>query len=122
MKRKQFLGEVELEILTVVWKSGEATVQDVLDDILTRRKAAYTSVMTMMKNLAQKGFLKHRTEGRSFVYSPAISQDEIKRSLLKDTVDSVFQGSSVELLQNLLDQEALGSKEIEELKKLIEDL
>ena len=122
MKRKQRIGSVELEILNIVWEKGEATVQDVVDVIQTRRKTAYTSVMTMLRNLASKGYLKHRSEGRAYIYSAAISPESIKRDLLKDTVDNVFKGSSVELVQNLLESENLTPEEIDEIKRLIGDL
>ena len=121
MKKKR-IGDVELGILAIVWDKEEATVQDVLDEILKKRKVAYTSVMTMMRNLAAKGVLKFRTEGRTYVYSAAIQPDTIRRGLLKETVDNVFKGSPVELVQNLFKTEKLSEAEIEEIKKLIEDL
>ena len=120
--KKKRIGDVELEILSIVWEKQEATVQDVLDRILKRRKVAYTSVMTMMRNLAEKGMLKYRTRGRTYVYSAAIKPDTIRRGLLKETVDKVFKGSPVELVQNLLETEHLSEEEIEEIKKLIKDL
>ena len=67
-----------MEILQIVWSRGEATVQEVLDQILRKRRVAYTSVMTMMRNLSDKGLLKHRTEGRSYVYSAAVNPRTIK--------------------------------------------
>jgi predicted transcriptional regulator len=122
MKKKKRIGDVELEILSIVWEKRQATVQDVLDVILKKRKVAYTSVMTMMRNLAEKGFLKYRTQGRTFVYSAAVKSDKIKQGLLKETVDKVFKGSPVELVQNLLEAETLTDEEIGEIKKLIEGL
>ena len=122
MKRRHKLGDVELEILHIVWKRGEATVSDVLAVIRKRRKTAYTTVMTMMRNLAQKGVLKYRTEGRTFVYSAAVAPEIIRRTLLEDTVDRVFGGSPVELVQNLIDAGKLSEKDVGEIKKMIEEM
>jgi predicted transcriptional regulator len=122
MGRKRKLGDVELEILSIVWDLGEATVADVRDVILKRRTVAYTTVMTMMRNLAEKGFLEHRTEGRTYVYTAAAPAQEVRRTLLRDTVDKVFGGSSVDLVQNLLDGRELSGEEIAEIKRLIEEM
>jgi predicted transcriptional regulator len=122
MAKSPRIGDVEMEILQIVWSRGEATVQDVLDEILRKRRVAYTSVMTMMRNLSEKGLLKHRSEGRSFVYSAAVNPRTIKRRLLRDTVDKVFGGSSVELIQNLVDTEKLSEEEVRELKRIIREL
>ena len=122
MKHKQVLGEVELEILNIVWEKGEASVQDVVDDILRNRKTAYTSVLTMMRNLHKKGYLTYRQEGRTDIYSAAIDPDEIKHNLLKNTLEKVFKGSSVELVQHLFQSEDLSKEEIAEIKKLIKEL
>jgi len=122
MAKSPRIGDVEMEILQIVWSRGEATVQDVLDEILRKRRVAYTSVMTMMRNLSEKGLLKHRSEGRSYVYSAAVNPRTIKRRLLRDTVDKVFGGSSVELIQNLVDTEKLSEEEVRELKRIIREL
>ena len=122
MAKSPRIGDVEMEILQIVWSRGEATVQEVLDQILRKRRVAYTSVMTMMRNLSDKGLLKHRSEGRSYVYSAAVNPRTIKRRLLRDTVDKVFGGSSVELIQNLVETEKLSEEEVRELKRIIREL
>jgi predicted transcriptional regulator len=122
MAKSPRIGDVEMEILQIVWSHGEATVQDVLNEILRKRRVAYTSVMTMMRNLSDKGLLKHRSEGRSYVYSAAVNPRTIKRRLLRDTVDKVFGGSSVELIQNLVETEKLSDEEVRELKRIIREL
>jgi predicted transcriptional regulator len=120
--KAQKIGDVEMEILQIVWSLEEATVQDVLDRILRRRRVAYTSVMTMMRKLSEKGLLKYRAEGRSYVYSAAVNPRTIKRRLLRDTVDKVFGGSPVELFQNLVETEKLTDEEVRELKRIIREL
>lgn len=122
MAKTPKIGDVEMEILQIVWSLEEATVQDVLDRILRRRRVAYTSVMTMMRNLAEKGLLKYRAEGRSYVYSAAVNPRTIKRRLLRETVEKVFGGSPVELFQNLVETEKLTDEEVRELKRIIREL
>jgi len=122
MKKDQLWGAVELETLNIVWDKGEATVQAVLDAILQNRQVAYTTVLTMMRNLAKKGFLDHRVDGRTYIYHATVEPEVIRGSLLKDTLEKVFQGSSVELVQSLLHKEKLTEDEVAQIKKLIEEL
>lgn len=65
------LGKTELEVLQIVWELEEATVNDVRNRILEKRQVAYTTIMTVMKNLTEKGALKYRKEGNAYVYSGA---------------------------------------------------
>jgi predicted transcriptional regulator len=122
VKGRPKLGDVELEILNLVWDLGEATVADVREVLLKRRNVAYTTVLTTMRNLSRKGFLRHRAQGRTYVYSATRPPEAIKRELLRDTVEKVFGGSPVDLVQNLLDAESLSEAEVAEIKKMIEEM
>ncbi|MDQ7039740.1 MAG: BlaI/MecI/CopY family transcriptional regulator [Rhodothermus sp.] len=112
-------GETEMEILQVVWELGEASVADVHARLGGGR--AYTTVMTVMRNLAEKGYLTFRRQGRMYVYRPAVPPEEFKANLLQRLVDRVF-GSPLELVQTLVRQESLGPDELAELQRLIEKL
>lgn len=112
-------GETEMEILQVVWELGEASVADVHARLGGNR--AYTTVMTVMRNLAEKGYLMFRKQGRMYVYRPAVPPEEFKSALLKRLVDKVF-GSPLALVQTLVRQETLSSDELSELQRLIEKL
>src|SRR5699024_2827133 len=96
------LGETEMEVLHHVWKLDEATVKDVRKRILENREVAYTTIMTVMKNLANKGYLKYRKEGNSYVYSPAREPDSVRSSLIGNLVKKVFKGSPKELVHTLV--------------------
>lgn len=126
MRNKKLLpiGETELEVLHIVWELGEATVNDVLERILKKRKVAYTTIMTVMKNLHKKGVLKYRKEGATYVYSATQHQEpeEVKGKLLDLVLKKVFQGSSAELIQTLVKKESLSEEEKTEIKKLIDGL
>jgi BlaI family transcriptional regulator, penicillinase repressor len=116
------LGETEMEILNHVWSIGEASVSDVHQKIKEYRDIAYTTVMTIMKNLADKHYLKYRQEGRSYIYSAAIQPNDVRFNLIDRLVDKVFQGSPKDLVQTLVQNENLSEEERREIKKMIEKL
>ena len=116
------LGETEMEILKHVWELGEASVADVREKMLEYRDVAYTTVMTIMKNLADKKYLKYREEGRSYIYSAAIDPNDVRFNLIDRLVDKVFEGSPKELVQTLVQSENLTEAERREIKKMIEKL
>lgn len=116
------LGETEMEVLHHVWELGEATVKDVQELVLERRKVAYTTIMTVMKNLADKGYLQYYKDGVTYVYSPAIEPESVRFSLISDLVKKVFKGSPSDLVQTLVHGEKLSKKEKDEIKNMIDEL
>lgn len=116
------LGETEMEILNIVWDLGEASVADVRERILEYREVAYTTVMTIMKNLADKEYLKYRKDGLSYIYSAAVKPDQVRYSLIDRLVDKVFKGSPTDLVQTLVKNENLSDEERREIKKMIDKL
>ena len=113
------LGETEMEILHHVWELGEATVAEVQELILSERKVAYTTVMTIMKNLNDKGYLKYRKEGVTFVYSAAQEPENVQFNLISKLIEKVFKGSPSALVHTLVKNENLTDKDRAEIKKLI---
>lgn len=111
-----------MEVLHHVWELGEATVADVLEQILKSRKVAYTTIMTVMRNLSGKGYLKFRKEGASYIYSAAIKPDDVRYSLIDRLVDNVFHGSPEDLVQTLVKSEKLSPEERERIRKLIDEM
>ena len=117
-KRSTTLTGQELEIMKVVWDLESATVRDVYEALLKRRKVAYTTVMTMMNILEQKGFLKKHQEERAYVYSPAQPQKQVVGSMVRDFVNRVFNGSAEPLLVHLVEEHGLSEKDLEEIARL----
>jgi predicted transcriptional regulator len=113
------LGEAEMEMLQHVWALGEATVTDVHERVLAEREVAYTTVMSILKKLADKGYLQYRTEGRAYVYSAERPPDEVRSALLQAIIERVFDGSPVALAQTLATQESVSDAEWEEIHALI---
>ena len=114
------LGRLELQIMNVVWNRGKATVHDV-KNALSRRKPAYSTILTMMRKLEAKGYLKHEVDGRTYVYRPSISQQAVRQGVLGDLVERLFDGSTSLLLTSLVEQNRISENELCEIRKLIEE-
>src|SRR6187401_1717004 len=119
-RRASVLAQQELQIMKVIWDRGPVTVRDVYETLLTRRHIAYTTVMTMMNILEQKGYLK-KTAGadRAFVYEPARSRKVVMRALVNEFIDRVFGGSANPLMVHLIEDEHLTEKDLADLRKAI---
>jgi len=116
------LGETEMEILHHVWDMGQATVADVRERIERERPVAYTTVMTVMRNLAEKGYLTFSRDGNTYLYTPLRPASEVRRSLVQDLVQKVFGGSATALVQSLVSGEQVSDEEVERIRKLIDDM
>ena len=114
------LGDLEAEIMGVVWEKGKATVQDVKDALEPRRSLAYTTVMTVMSRLAEKGVLERRKEGRAYYYTPVGSQEKVAGSLLRSLVQRLYAGATHKAVAQLLESdEGVDEAELERLEALI---
>jgi predicted transcriptional regulator len=114
------LTEGELRIMRVLWDKGEGTVNDVVDSLKAKPKPAYNSVLTLLRILEKKRYVTHRKDGRAFIYKPVIARSDARRNALETLVNRFFEGSPKLLMLNLLEDERLSSREIEDLKKRIE--
>ena len=113
------LTDQELEIMKIVWVRRTSTVRDVYEALLERRKVAYTTVMTMMKILEQKGYLHRKQVDRAYVYRPAQPKNQVIGKMVRDFVNRVFNGSAEPLLVHLIEDRRLTGDEIEEIRRLI---
>ena len=114
------LGGTEAEVLQQVWDLGQATARQVHDQI--GRPVAYTTVTTVLKNLADKGYLSYERDGATFVYAAARPADEVRQSVLSSVVDKVFGGSARTLIQTLARHESLTTDEQAEVEHLLRQL
>lgn len=125
MKKKapeKLLTDVELEFMSVIWILGEASVNDVIDQLPPERKVAYTSVSTILRILEQKGVLMARKEGRGHVYVPTFSKSDYEAVSLQHMVNKVFGGTPVALVRQLLGSVKMKPDEVAELKNLLNKL
>jgi len=113
------LTEGELRLMNVVWKKGPVTVGDVTASLTGDPPLAYSTVLTTLRILESKGYLRHSKKGRAFVYEPVIAQEEASRSALGYLVSRFFAGSHELLVVNLLKQETISRAELRRIKKMI---
>lgn len=116
---KSTLTGHELEIMKVVWKLDTATVRLVYEELLKHRRIAYTTVMTMMNILEQKGYLKKHQDERAYVYVAAQPQKQVIGSMVREFVQRVFNGSAEPLLAHLVEDEQLTERDLEEIRRTI---
>jgi BlaI family transcriptional regulator, penicillinase repressor len=118
--KSQTLTGQELEIMKVIWPLGEATVREVYDALRQRRTVAYTTVQTMMNILETKGHLKKAPGDKAQIYTPVRPQQAVVRSMVREFVDRVFDGSARPLLVHLLKEKGLTERERKEIQRLID--
>lgn len=115
------LGSLQSEVMDLVWAEGEATVAQLYETIGARRRITYTTILSAVQKLERKGWLKHRTAGRAYVYYPVRDRLEVGGRTLRDLLRTAFEGDPRLLLASLLDETKLSDAELKELRKLIED-
>jgi BlaI family transcriptional regulator, penicillinase repressor len=111
----------ELEILTVLWSIGPATVREVYDAISRRRRAEYSTTLKFMQIMAEKGLLLRNQKQRAHVYEPAKSREWTQRQLAGDLLDRAFSGSAKALLVGALSARKLSKDELEDLRKFLHE-
>jgi BlaI family transcriptional regulator, penicillinase repressor len=112
------LTQRELDIMSVLWDLGEATVTEVRDRV--DPDLAYTSISSMIRTLEIKGYVSHRRgEGKTHVYFPAIEPEAAGKSALGRVLDKIYGGSPIKLLAHLVDQRRLSDKELARMRKLL---
>src|SRR5215470_14158325 len=116
--RSKTLTGQELEIMKVVWEREQVTVRDVYEALLERRRVAYTTVMTMMKILEQKGYLKKTQADRAYVYRAAQPKRQVVGAMVRDFVNRVFNGAAEPLLVHLVEEHDLTREDLEEITRL----
>jgi predicted transcriptional regulator len=116
------LGKLEMRVMKAVWRLGRATVHEVRDALGGSRRLAYTTILTTLRNIERKGYLRHEPSGRSHVFLPAVEERDVARTTLEDLLERVFDGSRLRLVDALFDEADLTDAEYEDLRRRIEDL
>jgi len=107
--------------MKVVWESESATVRDVYEALLENRKIAYTTVMTMMKILETKGYLRKTRQDRAFLYRPTRPKSQVVSGMLREFIDRVFNGAAEPLVVQLVKEKRLKGKDLQKIIRLIEE-
>lgn len=116
-KQSQTLTEAEFRIMDVLWKLGSATVQEVQDRIPV--SLAYNSVLTTVRILEKKGYVKHVKDGRAHVYQPLVERDAATRSAVRHLVGRFFRNSHEALVLNILQDEDISAAELKRLREML---
>ena len=110
----------ELELMKIVWRhDGAVTVRDVYEALRARRPVAYTTVMTSLKTLEQKGHLKATQQDRANVYRPAKPKQQVMREMVREFVDRVFNGAGQPLVVHMLEDDRISESELREITKML---
>ncbi len=114
------LTRQELQIMKVVWELKNATVKEVCDAMSQTKAVAYTTILTLMGILEEKGALVHTRSGRAFVYSPLLSRQQATRNQIRDVIARFFDGKPEGMIEDILENETIAAEKLEALRSLVE--
>ncbi len=116
------IGNRQLEILRVLWDRGEASVNEVQEALGgdEANRPAYTTVATLLSRMEAKGSVTRRTVGRTFVYSPAVREESLNKSMVGRLIDELFGGSPAQLVSHLLERRDVDAAELARIRELVE--
>jgi len=119
-KSLETLGELQRAVLEIIWHLGQASVHQVREHLNLQKKLAYTTVLTALQKLEKAGWLKHRAEGKSYIYYPTRTREEAGARSVRRFMKQVFDGDAVSLFQHLIQETDLTDKELNQLREMIE--
>jgi BlaI family transcriptional regulator, penicillinase repressor len=120
-KKSAHLTDAELRLMDVLWEKGDATVSDVAEALPNNPALAYSTVLTTLRILENKGFVRHTKDGRAFVYHPVVGREQARESAVTHLVRRFFENSPELLMLNLLDGKKVDASELRRLRKKIEE-
>ncbi len=120
-KKSTSLTDAELRLMNVIWDKGAATVAEVAQALPADLDLAYNTVLTTLRILEDKGFVRHEkpADGRAFVYQAVVDRDQASRSAVRSLMSRFFRDSPELLVQNLLEDEEISEKELGRIRKLL---
>jgi predicted transcriptional regulator len=119
-KQSETLTDAELRVMKVLWGKGSGTVQQVLDSITEKPALAYNSILTTIRILERKGYLKHSKDGRAHVYVPVVRQQDATRTEIRHLVGRFFGNSHEDLVLNILEDQGIQQEELDRLRKMLD--
>jgi predicted transcriptional regulator len=118
-KKSPTLTEAEYRLMNILWSKGTATVGEVVE-VLGDPPLAYNTVLTTMRILEQKGYVRHKASGRAFLYRPVIGREDAQRDVVQHVVSRFFNNSPRELVLNLIESEQVDLGELDRLREIID--
>jgi predicted transcriptional regulator len=114
------LTEAELRLMDVLWEQGPSSVQQVLDALPKNAQLAYNSVLTTIRILEKKGYVRHIKDGRAHIYRPLVEREEASRSEIRHLAHRFFKNSHEMLVLNILEERGVDAEELNRLRQLLE--
>jgi len=116
---RKLLGKLELRVMNLIWNISKATVRDIWEKLYPERGLAYTTVATVMRNLEEKGFLRHNEIDRTYVYYPIVNRKNVSQGMLRELVDGLFDRSAAKLIVTLIQDERLNEEDLNQIEQAI---
>jgi BlaI family penicillinase repressor len=120
-KKTAGLTDAELRLMEVLWEKGRATVSGVVEGLPKNVPLAYSTVLTTLRILENKGYIRHTKEGRAFVYRPVMGREQARERAVTHLLRRFFEGSPEVLVLNLIESRKIDAKELARLRKRIEE-
>jgi predicted transcriptional regulator len=117
--KRQKPSDLELQVLSVLWESGSATVRDLLKAIPDGKKRAYTTMLSVVQVMEKKHLVTHDRDGLTHVYRPTVKKKDVLPPLLRSLTTNIFGGSPAKVLQSLLDSTEISEEELAEIRRLV---
>ncbi|MEO0471285.1 MAG: BlaI/MecI/CopY family transcriptional regulator [Bacteroidota bacterium] len=117
---QKLLTPLELKVMNILWSLKKAFVKELIAQWPDKPEPAYNTVSTIVRILAEKGYVGHEQMGRSHQYFPIITKTKYQKRLMKSVMENVFSGSLSGMISSLLDNESVDGNELSEIKKLID--
>jgi len=119
-RQSETLTQAELRIMNVLWLKGSGTVQLILDSLSEKPPLAYNSVLTTIRVLERKGYIKHSKDGRAHLYAPSVGRKQATRSEIRHLVGRFFKNSHEQLVLNILEDRGVEAEELDRLREMLE--
>ncbi len=115
------LGDLQLQIMKVLWPRGEATVAEIHEVLCRDTRFAYTTIATMLRKMEARGLLEHRTEGRTFIYRSRIAEEQVERGMAEHVLERIFGGNLSNMVSHLLTSREVSKEELTRLERMISE-
>lgn len=113
------LGDLQLQILKVLWQHSEATVAEVHEQLPDGADLAHTTIATMLRKMEARGLVTHRADGRTFIYRAAVAEDQVSQGMAEHVLDRIFEGRLADMVSHLLTAREVSGAELTRLEQLI---
>lgn len=121
MSETHQLTDLQIAIMRVLWERSQATVAEICDALRPERALALTTVATLLSRLEKRGVVSHETRARQFVYRPEVSESDVRRSMVSELTERLFDGDVAEMLSHLLTDREISPGDLDRIKVMLEE-